>query len=238
MRVAIALIVTVCLVAGCASRSDEKGLQETTSATTTEPRTVPKTIALPAPRYSGPVSLEEALRRRRSSREFADRELNLDQISQLLWACQGITDPSFGKRTAPSAGALYPLEVYLVSKKGVFHYKPHAHELVQVREGDVRHQLSVAALNQRPVAEAPVSLVITTVVARTAQKYGERAERYVHLEAGHTCQNVLLQAVTLGLGAVPIGAFVDQGVQKVLSLPHDHEPLYIIPVGYPDTTGM
>jgi SagB-type dehydrogenase family enzyme len=238
MRVAIALIVTFCLVAGCASRSDEKGLQETPSVTTTEPRAALKTIALPAPRYSGPVSLEEALKSRRSRREFADRELSLEQISQLLWACQGITDPSFGKRTAPSAGALYPLEVYLVSRKGVFHYRPNGHELVQVREGDVRHQLSVAALNQRPVAKAPVSIVITAVVARTAEKYGGRAERYVHLEAGHACQNVLLQAVTLGLGAVPIGAFVDQGVQKILSLPHDHEPIYIIPVGYPDMTGM
>lgn len=238
MRAALVFVLALCITAGCTFHRPERVPQGKLSQTPTKSRSAQETIALPAPRYTGPLSLEEALRFRRSKREFAGKELSLDQISQLLWACQGITEPTFRGRTAPSAGALYPLEVYLVSKKGVFHYKPHGHVLAQIRKGDVRSQLAVAALNQHSVASAPVSVVIAAVYARTETKYGGRAERYVKLEAGHACQNVLLQAVALGLGAVPIGAFSDRDVQQVLSLPDDHEPLYIVPVGYPDTNEM
>ncbi len=179
------------------------------------------------------MSLEETLQRRRSQRIFKSQDLTLEQISQLLWACQGITEPSFGGRTAPSAGALYPLEVYVVKKEGVFHYLPKEHALIRIKKGDVRKELAHTALGQDPPAKAPVSFVISAVYARTKIKYGERAERYVKLEAGHACQNLLLQAVALNLGGVPIGAFYDSEVQEVLSLPSDHEPLYIVPIGYP-----
>lgn len=151
----------------------------------------------------------------------------------MLWAAQGITDITTGFRAAPSAGALYPLEVYLVSRHGVYRYLPHRHGLTQVREGDARPALYRAGLSQSPIQEAPISIVITAVYERTRAKYGDRAERYVILEAGHAAQNVLLQAVALGLGAVPIGAFYDEAVQTALGCPTEHKPLYIIPVGVP-----
>ncbi len=189
-------------------------------------------IDLPAPRTDGGMSLEEALAARRSAREFTDEPLTLEQISQLLWSAQGIT-ADWGGRTAPSAGALYPLEVYVVTADGSFHYLPDGHRLWVMSRGDLRAPLAEAALGQAAVSEAPAVFVITAVYARTAGKYGDRAERYVRLEAGHACQNLLLQAVALGLGAVPIGAFSDTEVQRVLGLPADQEPLYLIPVGHP-----
>jgi len=210
------------LLLGCAPASEE-----------TSPPFNKEVISLPSPQKKGELSLEEILQKRRSKRVFEPRELTLKQISQLLWACQGITDPSFGGRTAPSAGALYPLEIYVVKKEGVFHYLPEKHALERIKKGDVRKELSDAALGQKPPAKAPVSFVITAVYSRTAAKYGERAERYVKLEAGHACQNLLLQAVALGLGAVPIGAFRDEEVQEALSLPSNRKPLYIVPIGYP-----
>lgn len=154
------------------------------------------------------------------------------QLSQLLWACQGITHTA-GLRTAPSAGALYPLEVYVATAEAVYHYVPQGHKLQLLRRGDVRPALSKAAVGQAPPAQAPLVFVITAVYQRTAQKYGERASLYVHLEAGHAAQNILLQAVALGLGGVPIGAFYEDQVRAALGLPADHEPLYIIPVGHP-----
>jgi SagB-type dehydrogenase family enzyme len=191
------------------------------------------TIALPTPEMDGDMSLEETLQTRRSVRSFLDEPLELSEISQLLWAAQGITDSS-GKRTAPSAGALYPLEVYLVSKDGVYHYNPREHSLTSVREGDLRSELCRVALDQEMILEAPVTIVFTAVFERTEKKYGSaRSARYVHMEVGHAAQNVLLQAVALNLGATPAGAFQDEGVHSVLGLPHDHEPLYLIPIGRP-----
>jgi SagB-type dehydrogenase family enzyme len=188
---------------------------------------------LPVPRLEGPLSLEEALRGRRSVRAFTDTALTLDEIGQLLWAAQGITDPR-GYRTAPSAGALYPLEVYAVTPEGVFHYEPVNHALVSLSGEDVRGSLAAAALGQQPILDSPLILTITAVFERTEVKYGsERGPRYVYLEAGHAAQNVLLEAVALGLGAVPIGAFDDAEVMQVLGLPPDHLPLYLIPVGNP-----
>jgi SagB-type dehydrogenase family enzyme len=188
---------------------------------------------LPSPRMEGPLSFEASLTRRRSVRTFTSEALTLQEIGQLLWAAQGITDPA-GYRAAPSAGALYPLEVYVVREQGVFHYEPDAHALDPVKNGDMRGELSAAALDQQAVAEAPVVLVIAAVYERTQVKYGaERTPRYVHMEAGHAGQNILLQAVSLGLGAVPIGAFADDEVQRLLSMPSDCRPLYLIPVGHP-----
>ena len=191
------------------------------------------TVDLPEPVTDSGVSLEQVMLRRRSVREYTDEPLELAELSQLLWAAQGITDPS-GKRTAPSAGAMGPLEVYVVTADGVSHYMPDGHRLKQKASGDRRMALSSAATDQEKVAKAPVVLVITGVMARTAWKYGgDRAWRYVNLEAGHAAQNVLLQVSALGLGAVPVGAFDDNGVMDVLGLPADHRPLYLIPVGRP-----
>ena len=191
------------------------------------------TTDLPPPSHRSGVSLEEALVSRRSVRSFADQPLTLVELGQLLWATQGITNDR-GFRTAPSAGALYPLEVYLATAEGVFHYEPARHLLRPVSQGDARPGLYQAALQQEPVLKAPAVFVLTAVYARTAQKYGqERSPRYVHLEAGHAAQNLLLQASALELGAVPIGAFHDKEVQKALGIPADHEPLYLIPVGHP-----
>lgn len=187
-------------------------------------------MKLPSPRNKGEVSLEEALEERRSKRSFTCRRLTWEQISQLLWAGQGIAGRRY--RNAPSAGALYPLEVYLVIAEGVYRYKPESNELEQTLEGDVRSQLCRAALGEEAIREAPVSIVIAAVYQRTKHRYGDRAARYVHIEVGHAAQNVHLQAVALGLGSFPIGAFYDEQVQRALSLPRDQQPLYIIPVGY------
>ncbi|HJX69587.1 MAG TPA: SagB/ThcOx family dehydrogenase [Dehalococcoidia bacterium] len=177
------------------------------------------------------MSVEETLEKRRSKRRFTPKELTWEQISQLLWAGQGMAGRRY--RTTPSAGALYPLEVYLVIKEGVYHYKPESHELEQILEGDVRPELCRAALNQEWIEEAPVNIVIAAIYQRMERGYGQRAARYVHIEVGHAAQNIHLEAVSLGLGSVPIGAFYDEQVQRVLSLPKNEQPLYIIPVGYP-----
>jgi SagB-type dehydrogenase family enzyme len=183
------------------------------------------------------MPLEEALTRRRSVREYSDQPLTTAELGQLLWAAQGTTSER-GFRTAPSAGALYPLEIYLLTARGVFHYDPQHHQLRLTSQDDARASLYQAALQQEPVRAAPAVFVLAAVYARTAQKYGqERSPRYVHLEAGHAAQNLLLEATALGLGAVPIGAFHDQQVQKAVGLPADHQPLYLIPVGYPKDPG-
>lgn len=190
-------------------------------------------MPLPTPHKQGDLSLEETLIQRRSTRSFSEIPLTAAEIGQILWAAQGITAER-GFRTAPSAGALYPLEIFIVSGEGVYHYDPHAHALNMVLPDDQIRSLYEVALEQGAVLEAPLTLVITAIYERTAAKYGaERSPRYVHLEAGHAAQNVLLQSVSLGLGAVPIGAFHDAQVQSVLGLPEDHEPLYLIPIGHP-----
>ena len=195
------------------------------------------TTVLPPPAHSSQVSLEETLSNRRSIREYGDQPLTMTELGQLLWAAQGITGQS-GFRTAPSAGALYPLEIYLATAEGVFHYEPQRHQLKLMSQKDARPALYRAALQQEPVLRAPTVFILTAVYARTAQKYGsERSPRYVHLEAGHAAQNLLLQATALELGAVPIGAFGDTDVRKALGLPKDRQPLYLIPVGHPREPG-
>ncbi|MEM2929538.1 MAG: SagB/ThcOx family dehydrogenase [Thermoproteota archaeon] len=193
-------------------------------------------LRLPEPRYESEVSVEEALLKRRSVREYARGSLTLQEVSQLLWAAQGVTDPQ-GLRTAPSAGALYPLEVYLVVGSveglapGVYKYVPDGHEIIMVLDGDKRARLTDAALGQAWVGKAAVDIVITAVYERTTGKYGERGIRYVHLEAGHAAQNICLQATAMDLGVVTVGAFYDEQVKTVLSLPDEEQPLYIITIG-------
>jgi SagB-type dehydrogenase family enzyme len=188
---------------------------------------------LPAPDAAGAGSLEEALAKRRSVRHFTDDALTQEEISQLLWSMQGITR-DWGARTAPSAGALYPLEVYAATAEGLYHYIPQGHQTLLAPRLGLRQELWEAGLKQDWIREAPVVFVIAAVYARTAVKYGDRAKRYVHLEAGHVAENLLLQAVALGLGGVPVGAFYDDKVKDALKLPEDQEPLYLIPVGHPD----
>lgn len=189
--------------------------------------------ALPEPDLDGAVSLERALASRRSVRSFADRPLSLAEIGQILWAAQGVTDAT-GHRTTPSAGATYPLELDVVTADGVARYLPDEHALAWRGDADLRWALRLAALDQSSVGDAPVVIVVSVVVDRTAARYGdERAERYVRLEAGHAAQNVLLQAAAMGLGAVPVGAFVDSEVHRLLALADGEAPLYLIPVGQP-----
>ena len=193
-------------------------------------------IKLPEPKYDGQTSVESALKQRRSIRDYLDEPLTLAEVSQLLWAAQGITDPH-GYRTAPSAGALYPLEVYIVAgqvsdlAKGVYKYRPQQHELVKIVEGDKRHALASAALGQSCVGDGAVVIVIAAVYERTMKKYRQRGIQYTHIEVGHAAQNVCLQAVALHLGTVIVGAFYDDEVQKVLNLPDEEQPLCIMPVG-------
>ena len=193
-------------------------------------------IRLPPPRSDGAFSVEQALAGRRSVRFYAPRPVRPDDLSLILWACQGISAPG-GLRTAPSAGALYPLEVYLIAGEveglspGIYHYLPADHTLETIRSGDFRNELAVSALNQTAVRDAPAVLVIAAVYDRTTVKYGERGIRYVHMEAGHAAQNVYLQAAALGMGTVSIGAFNDREIQEILSLDNE-APLYLMPVGY------
>lgn len=195
-------------------------------------------MQLPSPRTSGQVSLEAALQKRHSVREFADAPLSLEDLGQLLWAAQG-ENRSSGYRTAPSAGALYPLFVYLVAGRvtslpaGVHRYQPHGHALVPGEQGDLRRELSVAALAQDCLAEAPAVICLAAVMECTTSKYGERGGRYVHAEVGHAAQNVCLQAVALGLGTTMIGAFNDDAVKVVLGMNHSALPLGLLPVGRP-----
>jgi SagB-type dehydrogenase family enzyme len=187
---------------------------------------------LPAPKLTGRMSLEEAIAKRRSVREFAKRPLTREQIGQLCWAAQGITDARLKFRAAPSAGALYPIELYVVTAEGVDRYRPAGHELERHVRGDLRGAVQAAALGQEAIGDAAACVAITAVVKRTARKYGKRALRYCFIEAGHVAQNILLQATALELGAVPIGAFEDQKVAQVLKLPDDHRVLYLVPVGH------
>ncbi len=190
-----------------------------------------KTIQLPRPASTGKWSLEETIQHRESVRDFSSQPLTPQEISQLLWSAQGVTR-KWGGRSAPSAGALYPLETYLVTAEGFFRYLPARHQLIRLSDRNLLKDLCFAALGQACTREAPAVFVLTAVYERTAGKYGQRAERYIAMEAGHTAQNILLQSTALGLGAVPVGAFHDDRVQKALSLPVDHRPLYLIPVGH------
>jgi SagB-type dehydrogenase family enzyme len=231
-----AAILSMFLLAACARWDRWSGKKIDTEATSTYTGKVitpaPQTILLPAPRTKGTLTLEEALAKRRSVREFSDVPLTLEELGQLLWAAQGITHPA-GYRIAPSAGALYPLEVYVITQEGGYHYDPAGHRLNLHKQGDLRPALYAAALQQEPVLIAPAVFVIAAAYERTEKKYGkERSPRYVHLEAGHAAQNLLLQAVALDLGAVPVGAFYDEKISEALSLPADHQPLYLIPAGH------
>ena len=195
-------------------------------------------ISLAAPRYNSDVSLEETLLRRRSTRDYTEQALTLKELSQLLWASQGVTDPR-GLRTAPSAGALYPLEVLILVgnveglEAGLYRYRPQTHSILKVLSGDRRGELAEAALGQKWVGSAAIDIVVTAIHERTTGKYGDRGIRYVHIEVGHAAQNLCLQATALKLGVVTVGAFHDDRVSQILNLPQEEKPLYIVSVGRP-----
>ena len=195
-----------------------------------------KKTTLPKPKMESGVSIESALSKRRSVRSYSSQPLSLADVSQLLWSAQGITDAR-GHRTAPSAGATYPLKLYLVAGEvkgldaGVYRYDPSAHELKLIKKGDKRALLSAAAFAQLSMWKAPVTIVIAARYERTTRRYEKRGIRYVHMEAGHVGENIYLQCVPLGLGTVSIGAFHDGATAEVLGLSEDEVPLYLMPVG-------
>ena len=193
-------------------------------------------IKLPDPRYDGSVSVERALSARRSVRRFKRQSLELAEVSQLMWSAQGVSDPK-GYRTAPSAGALYPLEIYLAVghvnelPAGIYKYIIAGHALRSIVGEDRRADLCQAALNQTSIANAPVVMLFCSVNERITGKYGERGMRYIFMEIGHAAQNVCLQAVALGLGTVVIGAFRDKDIKMIAHLAENEQPTYILPIG-------
>lgn len=196
----------------------------------------PSELTLPAARTQGPVSLEAALAQRRSLRGFADKPLTAAEAGQLLWAAQGLSGAE-GRRTAPSAGATYPLVLYLVTGRvdglaaGIYRYHPQGHRLAAVAAGDLRAGLAAATRGQNWVGSAPVLVIIAAEPARTAARYGSRAERYVAIEAGAAAQNLLLQAEALGLGGTVVGAFDEAGLRALVPLAEAEQPLAVIAVG-------
>lgn len=195
-----------------------------------------KTIFLPEPRFDGDVSIESALRERRSVRSYKDEPLALAEVAQILWSAQGITSAR-GFRTAPSAGALYPLELYVVAgnvkslASAIYKYKSQEHRLLEIISGDSRSQLSRAALHQSAIREAPAVMLFCAVYERTTGKYGQRGIRYADMEVGHAAQNACLQAIALGLHTTVVGAFRDEEVKAIVRLPAAEQPLYLVPVG-------
>lgn len=206
-------------------------------------------IKLPSSQLKGKVSLEETIARRRSVRSYRREPLALSQLSQILWSAQGVTG-SRGFRAAPSAGATYPLEIFVVvgergviaseSKQsaqelqaGVYHYEVDSHSLILHKATDLRPDLAGATLDQGFIIDAPVDIVICALYHRTSHRYGRRGERYVHMEVGHAGENIHLQAVALGLATVEVGAFRDEEVSEVLGLEEQIKPLYVMPVGKP-----
>ncbi len=192
-----------------------------------------RVISLPTIQSVAGLSLQGAMGRRRSIRAFSPRELTWLEIGQLLWAAQGVSHPETGLRTAPSAGALYPLEIDVVTATGVFRYQPEGHTLAPRSADDLRNAVSRAALGQAWLADAPCLLSFAAVIGRTARKYQSRAWRYVHLEVGHAAQNSLLMAAALGLGATPVGAFDDAAMARALGLERMADPVYLVAVGWP-----
>jgi len=197
-------------------------------------------MQLPDPTTDGDVSLEMTIHQRRTVRSFQGKALTLTQLSQLLWAAQGITDPAGFKRAAPSAGALYPMDIYGAVGEdcikglnpGVYLYDPGTHSFSLIQEGDMRRDIAMASLGQMWMSYAPITFVITAEYSRIMGKYGQRGVRYAMIEAGHIGQNIFLQSQSLGLEAGIVGAFADQKVIQVMGIKSTHEPLLLMPAGY------
>jgi SagB-type dehydrogenase family enzyme len=245
----LVLIVPIILLSACAAEMSEYAVESPAYAEHNEAlaqiQESQMYYFLPLPKTDGDMSVEQALANRRSHRNFQNRAISTCQLSQILWAAYGITLPMpdvpnlrGGLRTTPSAGATFPLEIYVVVgnvegiEPGIFRYISEEHKLIRIAHGDVRNELSEAALGQWWVGEAPITVFYSAVFSRTTGRYGERGIRYVYIELGHSAQNIYLQAEALGLGTVAIGAFDDSRVRQILNLPAYEEPLYLIPIGY------
>ena len=197
-------------------------------------------IGLPKPSFTGEKSVEETIKARRTVRHFKSKELSLGQLSQLLWAAYGVTNRDGLYRSVPSAGALYPLDIWVaIGEKGVegleagiYHYIPETHKISQIRKGEVRHEITRASLFQNWMAEAPVIFIVTGEYERCTGKYGKRGISYTYIEAGHVGQNIFLQAEALGLSAGIVGAFHNDLVRQVLGIGKVYDPILIMPVGY------
>ncbi|NND75933.1 MAG: SagB/ThcOx family dehydrogenase [Ilumatobacter sp.] len=223
-RSAAALLLAAVLGVGCASDAPPTVLDQTTR--------YGQPMSLPAPDTDGSVPLEQTLGQRRSQREYRERPLPLATVGQLFWAGQGITD-AVGRRTSPSAGARYPLELFAVTPTTFIHYLPDGHRIEQRPDDTTLPALADVAFGQSFVSDAPVVLMIAGVQARTEAEYGAVAGDLMNREAGHAAQNILLQATALGLAVVPVGGFDPSDVARLAALPPGHEVLYLIPVGYP-----
>lgn len=230
MKLLAALLISVLALAACGVTPDSSVPELAANAE------VGEYLGLPEPVLSGGMSVEEALRERRSIREYTGEPLTLGEVGQLLWAAQGVT-ADWGGRTAPSAGARYPLELYVVAgsvdglESGVYKYEQSGHQLEAIISGDVREELSAVSLQQNSVRDGAAVFVFSAVYERTRSRYGDRGERYVHIEVGHAAQNLALQAVALDLGCVVVGAFGDDDLKDLLMMPVDESPLYVVPVG-------
>ena len=228
---------------GCNNKTTNS---ESNNSVLTKTEDVQLTYILPSPKTDGKVSVEKALANRRSQRNYVNQEITAEQLSQILWAAYGVTDPrpapAFlrgGLRTAPSAGGLYPFEIYIAVGKvkniesGVYRYNSKDHKITRTIDKDIREELCAAALNQGMVKEAPVVVIYSAIFSRMTGKYGERGrERYVCMDLGHTAQNIYLQAEALHLGTCAIGAFIDERISQILQLPENEEPLLLMPVGH------
>ncbi len=224
----VGVVIVASSVVGCASAAPPSVSSETARYS--------RIVELPDPDRSGHDTVEQALSGRRSAREFAVRELPETVVGQLLWAGQGITDAA-GHRTAPSAGAIYPLELYVVTATSLGHYVPEGHRLEVRTAAPTPTELADAAFDQQFVGTAPAVFVITGVRSRTEEKYGSLAGELMNREAGHVAQNILLQATGLDLAAVPVGGFDPALLARLLALPPGEEVLYLLPIGYPSQTG-
>lgn len=227
------IIFTLCLsfLLSCGIQNSQNGNEKSENMTV---------ITLPDPVTDGDTSIEKSLLERRSIREYSDTPLSIDEIGQLAWAAQGITDDLREFRTAPSAGATFPIEISFIltnvadTDDGVYRYDNRRHSLEKIIDKDLRRDVYRAALMQDPVVEAPVVMIISGVPERTEQRYGDRARRYMYMEAGHVAQNVYLQGVALEIGTVVIGAFDDRRVGEVMQFGEGEHPLYIMPLGRAD----
>lgn len=209
-------------------------------------RVVNGRLELPLPKLDGVMSVERALANRRSIREYTRDPLTLEELSQILWASYGVSEVTYGFKTTPSAGATYPLNIYVVAypegvlmpngsylEPGSYRYYPDAHAIELVRKGDLSYELYKASLEQEWVLKAKACIVITATYERTTRRYGERGVRYVLIEVGHAGQNIYLQATALGLATVAIGAFYDERVREIIGAPHNEHVLYIMPLAKP-----
>ena len=224
-RALLTAVIVAALSTGCVSEAPGEILEQTQRDTSV--------VELPTPERNGPLSLEQVLDERRSVRDYSTTPLTLDEIGQLLWAGQGITDDGAGYRTTPSAGARYPLELYAITATDLMHYLPAGHRVEQRADTTTLAALPDTAFGQEFVGSAPLVVVVAADPARTEQEYGAMAGDLVNREAGHAAQNLLLQATALGLAAVPVGGFDPAAVARLLALPPGETVLYLIPVGRP-----